>query len=63
MTKEEIEAAAKEQCSYCRDGHVPKLWLGERTHTVIKGTSVTHTLCRANQLWLRYDRGFVNGQS
>ena len=59
MTREELEAAAKQACEFCRDGHKPKLWLGEHTHTIHKGTNVLHTLCRANDLWMRHQKGYA----
>ena len=59
MTKEELEIAAKEACEYCRNGHIPKMWLGEHVHTVNKGTHVTHTICRANALWMRHQKGYA----
>ena len=59
MTREELETAAKQACEFCRDGHVPKMWLADFTHTTHKGAVVTHTLCRANDLWVRYQRGYA----
>lgn len=56
MTREELETAAKEACAYCRDGHPTKYWLGEFTHTMQKGTMITHTLCGANDLRVFYQK-------
>jgi hypothetical protein len=61
MTYEELMAETKRVCPHCADGNVPKKWLGEAQHSIIKGSAVSVTLCRANDLWQRFWKGYGNG--